>query len=223
MTNTGALNIGPGTPLMIILGTDLKERKVHAVGSMLHEVEGRTMVIGQTEPRLPASMLDREVTITFLSTERNRTSRYGFRALIREYVERSPALSAPPIDAIIAERRTEPRIHNMRMSYRVQPTEDSRLSMTMDGQVVNVIDISVGGARLRHSASSIRPTGSRVKLNLDIDGKVYPLDARIVSSSVDAVPGTDHGFASAQFLNLDAGIKSVLSKKIREVAAESGA
>jgi hypothetical protein len=214
------MNIEPGTPLMIIISMDSKEGKIYAVDSMLHQVMGKTMIIGQTDPPLPVSMLNREVTVTFLSTEKNSTARYGFRAVIEEFIDQYSPGIADPIEAICIVQCTEPFVHNIRMFYRVQPTSRSGLRMTIEGHEVNVIDISLGGVKVSNHTPLTLLTGTIVNLSLDIDGKKYPLKAKILGTSAD----TDRArgsFTSVQFLNVGKALETVLSRKIQYIERET--
>lgn len=205
---------------MVIINMDSTEEKIHAVESMLHQINGKTMIIGQTDPRLPVSMLDREVMVTFLSTEKNRTARYGFRAVIKEFIDHYRAGTADGIEAISMVQSTEALIHNIRMLYRAQPTGRSGLRMIMEGHEVNVIDISLGGAKVSHYAPLTLLVGTIVNLSLDIDGKEYPLKAKIITTSADTDTARN-SFASAQFLNVGKILENVLSRKIQDIERET--
>jgi hypothetical protein len=215
------MNIEPGTPLMVIINTDSTEKKTHAVSSTLHQVMGTTMIIGQTDPPLPVSMLNREVTVTFLSTKGSRTDRYGFCAVIKEFIHHYRTSAAGRIEAISMVQRTEPFIHNFRMFYRVRPTSRSGLRVTIEGHEVNVINISLGGVKVSYYAPLTFLAGTIVNLSLDISGKAFPLEAKIITASTDT--GTDRGlsFASAQFLNVGEILEDVLAKKIRDIERET--
>lgn len=214
------MTIEPGTPLKVIISMDSAEKPIHTVDSMLHQVMGKTMIIGQTDPPLPASILNREVTVTFLSTEKNKTDRYGFCAVIREFLHRYP-ISGGRIEAISVVQRTEPVIHSFRMSYRVRPTSRSGLRMTMEGHEVNVIDISLGGARVSHSAPLTFVAGTVARVTLDIDGKTYSLEAKIIAADAHTGTARDLSFASTQFVNVGETLEDALSKKIRNIERET--
>ncbi len=166
-------------------------------------------------------MLNREVTVTFLSTEGNKTVRYGFRAVIKEFIHHCRAGTADRIDAISMAQCTEPLIHNFRLFYRVRPISRSGLRITIEGQEVNVIDISLGGVRVSDNPPLTLLTGTMVNLSLDINGKRYPLDAKIVTASADTGTATGLSFASAQFLNVSEILEDVLSRKIRDIERET--
>jgi hypothetical protein len=215
------MNIEPGTRLMVIVNVDTTEEMIHALDSVLHQVKGTTMIIGQTDPPLPVSMLNREVTVTFLSTGRNGPARYGFRAVIKEFIDHYRAGTADRIEAVSMVQCTEPLIYNIRRFYRVQPTGRSGLRMTIEGHGVNVIDISLGGAKVSHYAPLTLLAGTMVHLSLDIDGRKYPLDAKIIAASADTDTARGLSFASAQFLNVGKTLEDVLSKKIRDIERET--
>ena len=206
---------------MVIIHVDSIEERVRGVDSVLHEIEGKTMIIGQTNPPLPVSMLNREVTVTFLSTEESGAARYGFRAVIKEFIEHHRGGASDRIEAIRIVQRTEPFDHDIRMFHRVQPSGRSGLRVTMDGHEVNVIDISLGGVKVSLSTPFTILAGTMVNLSLDIDGEKYPLEAKIISATADTDTARGLTFVAAQFLKVGRTLENVLSRKIHHVEREA--
>ncbi len=114
------------------------------------------------------------------------------------------------------------------MHYRVTPrSSDVSIAIYSGNEKVNLIDISIGGARFcRKKDSPVNP-GNIMKVILFIDGHRFHLDARIVGAwlPVNAGKPSDLEYVRLQFLNMDKTCSRLLNGKIlaiqREILSEN--
>jgi hypothetical protein len=76
--------------------------------------------------------------------------RFGVKAKILKVIELYKISPTRLIPAIILEPASEWEQFNLRMFFRLEPSSDSGITLYMESEEVNLIDISIGSAKFTH-------------------------------------------------------------------------
>jgi hypothetical protein len=95
--------------------------------------------------------------------------------------------------------------------------------MSISTNNVNIIDISLGGVKIAYGEPLNLEPDEIVRIDLKIDAKVYPLEARILTTWEDDYEDArrDLRFANAEFVNVSRTAQYALSLKIQDIERES--
>ena len=208
--------------MRIVTDVDLAKERIFVKASTVYDVKGRTAILAQTDPPILNSMLNEDITITYLKRKSDAMERHGFLAKIVEFIDYSLD-SGKMVKALEVEEIGEAQPYNIRMFYRVTPTAHDGLTMEIDGTPINVLDFSLGGARLSCHRSVRLKTDSVVNANIETGGRTYSVKARVIRTW----DGESEGFsgnlrlASIEFVNMDRTIEQALSQKIQDIERQS--
>ncbi len=216
------MDIRPGLNIRVVTAVDLLKETIHVGSAVIYDTDGPTLTISQTDPPILKSMLEREIEITYLTKENGEPVRHGFPARIKEFVDQYQLNESHKVKAIVVAPRGEEGPYNLRMFYRVEPTSRSELSMTVSGEPVSILDISLGGARLSYPKTLVLHSNSFPEASLHIDSTTYSVRIRIVRTWDGSVDGFSQElrFAATEFLYSDNNLEQILSRKIREIEVE---
>ncbi|MDO8721348.1 MAG: PilZ domain-containing protein [Syntrophales bacterium] len=206
--------IKPGMTADIISAGDETKKESPPLQTEIYEVTERRLTLSQTTPPITNAQQGKRFLVTFLEKSGEVNPRHGFWATLTRLLTNYEIAPSQLVPALVMERETNPQTYNLRMSYRINPT-DSGLTVVVRGVPVNVVDISIGGVRIssKHDLS-LKPRDI-VKLAINIDGKTLDIEGMVVRvwSSQTAGGGNQH-FASIQFLSNENARESLLGKKI---------
>jgi hypothetical protein len=212
--------VKPGLNIRIVIEVDPMMEKISVKPSTIYEVADNLLIIAQTEPAI--TKLRQQITITYLVRENGRLRRRGFPAQVADLIDYSLQAGCK-VKAIVAEKNGEPQPFSVRMHYRAEPTVQSRLAMYILGRKVDILDISLRGARFSHPRTLGVQPGAFVGVCLDIAGRSYDLEGRIVriwESTSDRVR-RETAFASVEFLTLGATAERALLRRIHQIERDS--
>jgi hypothetical protein len=201
---------------------DLDKERTPVKASIVFEVEGRTLVLAQTDPPILQPTLLKEIAVTYLATEDGMTLRHGFPARIVEFVDCALS-SGQPVKALKVERTGEPRRYNIRMFCRAAPRSRSGASINIDGTATDLLDLSLGGAKISYAKSLKLERDAMVKVSLEMSGKTHSFTGRILRTWDGASDGLNSNltFAAIEFEAIARTIEQALSRKIREIGREA--
>ena len=114
------MSLRPGLRAKIVTEIDPARDKIDVGDSTVYHVKESTIILAQTDPPIPESMLLGEVVITYLRREKEGLVRYGFPAQVTEFIDYRLSLSVQ-VKAVVVTRTGEPAPYNIRMFYRVGP------------------------------------------------------------------------------------------------------
>lgn len=221
MADSGNAAVRPGLSVRVVTEMDLAKEKVSVRSSILHDVKGERIVLAQTDPPILKSMLHKDVFVTYLVKEGDEVRRNGFPARLDDFVDFSLA-SGRKTKAVLATVTGESRPYNIRMFYRVSPTGSSGLEMKVYGTPVNVLDISLGGARVSYEKGLKVDARTVIVVTIEMGGKAHNVEARVLRTW----DGTGEGFgshlrfASMEFVNMNKKVEYALSQKIFSIERE---
>jgi hypothetical protein len=217
-------SITPGLNVKLVVEVDSRTERINARNSTVYDVDGERLVLAQTEPAIGSSMLHREITVTYLTREKNGLARHGFSAVINGFIDYYEVMSTREVQALAVRKMANPAPCNIRRCYRVEPTGRSGLDMSIQGKKMNILDISLGGVRFTYDAGSLELyPASVVEVRFDIGGIICKTDVAILRTW----NGEDEGFrrdlffAAAEFLNVTRTLEGELSQKIREIERDN--
>ncbi len=219
---TGSMDLRPGQNVRIVTDVNLDKERITVKASVVHDVNGRTIVLAQTDPPILKSTVGRDVMITYLAEKEGAPERRGFPGRIVEIFDYGLS-SGNAVKALKVEVAGEPRPYNVRMFYRVAPTNRSGVSIHIRGVRVNILDLSLGGARVTHDKSLRLEQDAIVAASLEMSGKTYPVNWRVVRAWDGASEGfgRDLLFAALEFVALEHTTEYALSQKIRDIEREA--
>jgi hypothetical protein len=173
----------PGMSLSLVVNTNIIRGINDIRSSTLHDISGGKLILAQTDPLLSTAYLNKNIIISFLEEEKKNPVRYGFHANIIEFVKEYRLSSSQTAPAIVVLQKTVPERYNLRLFYRIHPSSDFGLQISIDDQPMGIIDISIGGAiisaTLRQNRQFKFVTGKTIKVTLTLDEQHFDLEALI--------------------------------------------
>lgn len=194
--------------------------------SILHDIEGKRLIIAQPDPALSAIRLNKTITISFLNMEQGKPVRYGFQARIIEFIKEYQLSSSQTAQAVVLQQKTIPEPYNLRMFYRVQPPTDCGFEISIFGQPIRIINISIGGALISATRSQNVELnfeiGQTIHLTLIIDDQQFILKALIkrISYPDNQRWGREIIFIALQFENRTQELDRILGAKLLDIQRE---
>jgi len=216
------MSIRPGLSTKIVTDIDVTKERILVKGSIVYDVQEPAITLAQTDPPILKSMIHKEVIVTYLVKEKDDMVRHGFAAELVEFIDYS-LNSGQQVKALVV-RRTGPEIpYNIRMSYRVSPSSRSSIVMSIYAHKVNIIDISLGGAKITYSKPVILKLNEVVQVGLEIDGTFHSSEAHILRTWQGDPEGASSRlwFASVEFVNMNKTVEYALSRKIQDIEREA--
>lgn len=206
----------------IVTQIDGRADTISTRDSVIYDSDGDTLILAQTEPPVEASMLNQEVVVTYVVQEESGYVRYGFYAVITDFLDDFQPEPGRHRRAITVRRRSRPEPYNIRMRYRVQPSNKSGLDVSVRGKKVNVVDISLGGIRFSYDERLRLEVNKVVEVGLAVGRDVHTVEARIVRIWEKEAEffKTEVRLAAAEFRNMSRRFEDELSRKIREIERE---
>ncbi len=217
------MDVLPGNPIKIVIDIDARRERIYVRDSSVHEkAENGNIIIAQTDPPITRSMLGKSVIVTYLVRGKDEPVRYGFPARIIRLVDAYKLTGGHTARALEVVKTRKPAPYSIRMFYRVTPTEKSGLRLFINDNKVNIIDISLGGAKFSHDKKTYFDIRRIVQATLDIAGTVYKFEAMILRSWEGESQGLNPRLriSSARFMDLDKKTETILARKIREIERE---
>jgi PilZ domain len=217
------MSLKPDLSVKVVVAVDSRSGQVTARNSVIYQVNGENLIIAQTEPSIKSSILNKQITVTYLVTENDRLLRFGFPALVTEFIDWYEPVTDRYVKAIVVRKRNEPKPHDIRMCYRVGPSSRSGLDAFICDKKVSVIDISVGGIRFSYELDLPLEPHLVVDVRLRIGKSDYTIKARTIRTweAENSCFGKELNFAAAEFLDVSARTEQELSRKILDIERES--
>jgi hypothetical protein len=174
------VKIAPGIAVRIVVETDGREGTALVLESKVYEADGPRLVLAQTEPPIACSG---EVMVTYLVQGENRAERFGFPASVVACLPDYKLADGGTVQVLVVMQKGKAAPFSARMSLRVTPTALSPLTLHVDGVLVRIADISLGGVRFSYDRALGLKANDSVKLRFDVAGKDYIAGATILRTS----------------------------------------
>ncbi len=212
------MDIIPGSNVDIVLDFDWLKEKIDVRRATVYDLNNERIVVSQTVSPIASYNIGEKVKVTYLTMEKGGWVRYGVDGKLTDIVTDYRLSGSGTVQAIVIvpEPRHEP--FNLRLFYRLEPPLDCGLALFFKEEKVNILNISLGGAKFTHSKDYSVIPKERLRLTLQIDAQAYNIDAQSLRiSSISGRMVKKLEAVSVQFLNLDRKIQDILSSKIREI------
>jgi hypothetical protein len=216
------MNIRPGLNINIIVNIDHMRETIDVGNSIVHEIDGDRMVVAQTDPPISRTHLGKELFVTFLDRSGSTPHRYGFPAIVLEFVKDFELSSSLKVQALSLRKVGDFEEYNLRMFYRLEPPSGCGIEIKVGGRSVSIIDISIGGARFSHEKIYPFKVNESAPLTLSVEDTSYAVEARVLrvwEPENERIRKTV-ALASVQFVGMEANLKNILARKIRDIERE---
>jgi hypothetical protein len=206
-----------GSKVDIIFDDEIMKSRSQYMQASVYDREGSKITLSQTSPRLGSNFLGRRLKVTFLVKKEKRVLRFGFPAKLIDLISDYEIASGKKVGALIIEQMEEPEQVEFRMYFRVKPYLHSNISLVWKGNKVNLIDISLGGAKFSCPEEYLLPPADPLKLKLTIGNAVFNLMASICSKGTPYDPttnGKELQYVSVKFEHDNKQLEASLGKAI---------
>ena len=209
-------SIKVGTRVDIVFENEIMKSHAHYMKAVVYDLEKNKIILSQTSPALNRRFLKRRIMVTFLLSIERRVLRFGFPARLIDIVTDYQIASGKNVEALIIERHKEPEPVDFRMYFRVKPSSQTDINLFLKEEKVNLIDISLGGAKFTYPKTYMFRPGDEVMFKLIIGRDIYNLDAKVheVWSSNDNMVNRNLQFVSVEFHHLNKQLEVSLGRVI---------
>lgn len=188
-----------------------------AMKTSIYDVRGSRIIISQTSPPILPSHVGEVASVTFIIRNKGqRVTRYGFSASVVKLIPDYEIYSSQKVPAVMLQQRSDVKEINRRLMYRISPTRSSKIKIMLGNETVDIVDISLGGAKIRHAMGHALEPNEDIKLTFIIDYRRFTVPSRIIR--VDQERGSTNGHAgqlvSVQFDSKEQEFGRMLSMNI---------
>lgn len=191
---------------------DSSSARTSFLKAQVYDIIGRRFILSQTSPPLRPSHVSSTLYISYISKDAKPSRRLGFSATLTGLSKDYALASGIFVPALIVQMTGEPKQISLRAGYRVHPPRGSGISLFVGGVECEIVDISLAGVCFVQGFclnEAIEPA-KRLVCSLNIDGRSYPLEARVIR--ISQVSSARH--VAAAFHSLGKDLQPLLSKKI---------
>jgi hypothetical protein len=190
-----------GTRLDIIFENEINKDNAHYMKALAYDIEDSKVIISQTSPALSRHFLDRRIMVTFLANVEKRILRFGFPAKLIDLLSDYQIASNKKVEALVLKQYDDPELLDFRMYFRVKPLLQSDVSLEVNEKKVNLIDISLGGAKFNCFRDCTFNHDDKINLKLLIGRTEFNLDATVRDIWIphDAAANKNHQYVSVEF------------------------
>jgi len=207
--------IKPGHSISMMFEVDFVMTATRVMKSMVYDVDGNRIIVSQTSPPLLRSHIGRRMQLSILTKIKTRPARFAASVVITDMVNEYQMSSTLTTPAIFLEQLAEMREVNLRMFYRVKPVAGEDIKVLLGPEKLNLIDLSLGGARFSHASATLAKRGDQIDVIFVFDGDRFEVKAKVVRSWSHLETGaTRIQFYSVQFEPDQREFEYYLGKKI---------
>lgn len=188
-----------------------------AMKSSLYDVRGSRVIISQTSPPILPSHVGEEVSISFVTKNKGqRVTRYGFSARVIKLIPNYEIFSSQRVPAVELEQKSDVKEINRRAMFRITPTRNSKIKIMLGNETVDIVDISLGGAKIKHAMGRVLEPNEEIRLTLIIEYRKFTVPSRVIR--VDQIRNSVNSHAaqlvSVQFDSTEQEFGNTLSMNI---------
>ena len=215
------MNISPGSNVDIVVDFDWSEETIDVRRATVYDLDDQRIILSQTSPPIATYDIGKRVKVAYLVTEKDGPARYCITGRLAEIVRDYKLSGSETSEAIVLIQESGHERFNLRLFYRLEPQTDSGLTLFLGEEKVNILDISIGGAKFTHRKDHPVKHKEMLKLILQVGEESFDIEAQVVRVlPVSGRMAKKLESVAVQFLNLDMNIKDLLSKKIRDIERE---
>lgn len=211
-----------GSRVDIIFENEIMTNKAHFMKALVYDIEETKIIISQTIPSLDRRYLNRRISVSFLDEADGRNLRFGFSSRIVDLISDYKIVSGQNVEALVLEPYKKAELVDFRTFFRVTPRLKSDISLIYEEEKVNLIDISLGGARFTCPLKYSFKIDNKIKFKLLIGTKIFNLETIVrevrVPFEVEANRNLQH--VSIEFDYNDRQLEAALGKEILKIERE---
>ncbi len=216
------IQLKAGISLDIIFENEIAKSNAHYLKAVVYDYENDLITISQTSPALNRSFLDRRILITFLASTEGRVLRFGFPARLIDLIATYQIASGNAVEALQVKKYADPEPVDFRMYFRVRMPSQSDLSLFLKEEKVNLMDISIGGAKFTYPKNYTFRPADLVKCTLIIGSTIFNVNAKVrsVTTSREEAANRNLQYVSVEFIPENKKLEASLSKAILDIERE---
>ncbi len=207
----------------IVTKVDFYREVIDVRRATVYDLNGDQVVVSRPTPDFQDKHVGKRCTITFVVGRRGTLkTRWGVPAYLEELKDNYPIQKGTVVPAAVMRVLGPAEPFNLRMAYRVRPPITSGVSLDVEGQRVNLLDISTGGARFLTTMRPPLQFRQRVNVALTLDEKVYRFKAFVVRLGQPDAQSPVRGAmeVAVQFSGMDKKCKELLARKVLQIERE---
>jgi hypothetical protein len=216
---TDLRTVQPGSNIDLVVNVDFAREVIDVRRSLVYDIIEKRIVLSQTNPPVTNKHIGKKFAITYLAKKDDDRVRYGFYGKVMEVLREYELSSSDTVMAIAIDQETDPAEFNVRMYFRVKPGRDSNVSLSIKGEKVNIVDISIGGAKITHLKELHIEPLTTIRGILSMDGEDFDVKTKVLR--VWEPPGSKKAdnleFMAVKFLDLNKELEDILGKKISQI------
>ncbi|MCK4728707.1 MAG: PilZ domain-containing protein, partial [Desulfobacterales bacterium] len=215
------MNISPGSRVDIVLDFDWSEETIDVRRATVYDLDDEKIILSQTSPPIATYNIGKRVKVTCLVREKDGLARYCITGRLAEIVNNYKLSGSETEQALVIIQESGHEPFNLRLFYRLEPPTDSGIALFLHKEEVNILDISIGGAKFTHRKDHPVKHKEILKLILQVDEENFDIEAQVIRIlPVSGRMARKLESVAVQFLNLDRNMKDLLSRKIRDIERE---
>ncbi|MEN6624305.1 MAG: PilZ domain-containing protein [Smithella sp.] len=209
-----------GSRIDIVFANEIEKANAHYMKAVVYDYESKDkIIISQTSPRLNRHFLNRKIIVTFLANYEKRILRFGFAAHLTDLLTNYELSSNKNVEALVIKQIEDPVLMDFRMHFRVKPPSQSNITLFFQEKKVNLIDISLGGAKFTYPKTYLFHSGEDITFKLTIDSTAFEIHARVRSVTIPNQLSTHKSIqhVSVKFDYENKHLNTLLSKAILSI------
>jgi hypothetical protein len=215
------MNMSPGSNVDIVVDFDWSEETIDVRSATVYDIDDQRIILSQTSPPITTYDIGKRVKVAYAVKEKDGPARYCVTARVAEIVMDYQLSGSETTQALVVMQEGGHERFNLRLFYRLEPPSDSGMVIFLNEEKVNIVDISIGGAKFTHRKDQPVKTKEILELILQLGEESFDVEAQVVRVlPVSGRMAKKLESVSVQFLNLDMNMKDLLSKKIRDIERE---
>jgi hypothetical protein len=206
----------PGMAVNIIFETDFLVNTTRVLKATIFDVIDDKLIVSQTSPPILRSSLNRSIQISFITHVESQPARFAASAIVTNFIANYEMSSSLTVPALILEQKTDLEEVNIRMFFRVKSVVGSNIVVLFGPEKLNLIDISLGGAKFSHPKPNLVQPRQELNLIFVFDGRRFEVKAIVLRiwSNADADTPKPIQYLSIQFEPGQREFEYYLGKKI---------
>jgi hypothetical protein len=208
-----------GTSVNIVFENEIDKSNAHYMKALVYDYEGDKITISQTSPALNRNFLNRRIMVSFLANVERRVLRFGFTARLIDLITNYQIASSKNVEALVLKQFDEPEQVDFRMHFRVKPPSQSAVNLFFQEEKVNLVDISIGGAKFTYPKTDLLRPADKIKFKLIIGPTIFDLNARVCNVSIpDGFSANKKiEYVSVEFEHNNRQMEATLSRAIIDI------
>ena len=212
------MEISPGLNVDIVVDFDWSEETIDVRRGTVYDFDDERIILSQTSPPIGTYNIGKRVKVTYLVRQKDGLARCCITGRLAEIVSDYKLSGSETVQALIIIQEPGHERFNLRLFYRLESPTDSDIVLFLSEEKVNIIDISIGGAKFTHGKDNPVKPKEILKLIMQVNEENFDVEAQVVGVLPVSGPMAKRlETIAVQFLNLDRKMKELLSKKIRDI------